>query len=113
MGRPDRALTATRQAGSAAAPWDRVDDERSRRAEVTLVTSDWEHIVQRHPYIGVGPSILLNAVADPDARVAGRVEREAWFYVRRAGPSAWIRVVVHYKEDRGTIVTAFPRRSFP
>ena len=62
---------------------------------------------------GLTPPPPGKAAPDPDARVAGRVEREAWFYVRRAGPSAWIRVVVHYKEDRGTIVTAFPRRSFP
>jgi hypothetical protein len=73
----------------------------------------WSHIVRRHPYIGVGREVILDTVARPDAIRAGHEPGEEWFYRRGAGPSTWIRVVVHYEQGRGLIVTAFPRRSFP
>ena len=56
---------------------------------------------------------IFGAVADPDRRVAGPEVGEEWFHSSGFGPSRWLRVVVHYEEDRGRIVTAFPRRSFP
>ena len=80
---------------------------------VVLRWPRWSHIRRRHPYIGVGPEAILDAVARPDARVHGPETGEEWFYRRGAGPSAWIRVVVHYEDERGQIATAFPRRSFP
>jgi len=54
----------------------------------------------------------MAAVREPDKRLSGLRPDEEWFY-REAGPSAFIRVVVHYDHDRGMIVTAFPRRHFP
>ena len=64
------------------------------------------------------------SVRDPDGRdvvltaerwahVLDRQPHEEWFYRRGAGPSFWIRVVVHYERGYGLVVTAFPRRSFP
>jgi hypothetical protein len=80
---------------------------------VVLSRERWAHILGEHPYIGVDRETLLKVVAAPDARVHGRRPGEEHFYRQGAGPSAWIRVVVHYERDRGLIVTAFPRRAFP
>jgi hypothetical protein len=80
---------------------------------VVLHRTRWSHVLVRHPYIGVEPEVILDAVARHDARIPGRESGEEWFYRRGAGPSAWIRVVVHYEHGRGVIATAFPRRAFP
>jgi hypothetical protein len=80
---------------------------------VVLPWARWQHIRRRHPDLGVPRRIVLGAVAHPDARYPGPAAGEEWFYARKAGPSAWLRVVVHYDGDRGLIATAFARRSFP
>jgi hypothetical protein len=36
-----------------------------------------------------------------------------WFYAAGVGPSRWLKVVVVYEGQRGFIVTAHARRSFP
>lgn len=81
--------------------------------EVILTDERWEHILDRHEYIGVGPDTVLGTVAQPDRRTLGHEEGEEWFYRHDAGPSAWIRVVVHYEHGHGRIATAFPRRTYP
>jgi len=43
----------------------------------------------------------------------GRHHGEEWFYLEGAGPSRWLKVVVHYEGKSGRIVTAFGRRSMP
>ena len=90
--------------------WETIDPDGR---VVTLTTERWEHVIAVHPDLDVQPQVLLNAVARPSARVPGRESNQEWFYRRGVGPSAWIRVVVHYEGDRGFIVTAFPRRVFP
>lgn len=90
--------------------WETLDPDGR---DVLLDLVGWAHILLRHPDLGVEPEVLLETVAQPDARSPGPQPSEEWFYRRGAGPSAWIRVVVHYERDRGLIVTAFPRRSFP
>ena len=50
-----------------------------------------------HPYVGVAPEDIVDAVARPDARMVGPGQFEEWFYREGAGPSAWIKVVVHYE----------------
>jgi hypothetical protein len=90
--------------------WETVDPEGRR---VVLSSERWRHICERHPYIDLGPEDVIGAVGQPDARVLGRTTYEEWFYREEAGPSRWIRVVVHYEGGRGFVVTAFPRRSLP
>ena len=90
--------------------WEATDPDGRR---VTLDAIRWEHISSSHPYLDVAPEAILHIVAAPDARIAGRRPAEEWFYRGGAGPTAWIKVVVHYEGDRGIIVTAFPRREFP
>ena len=83
------------------------------RRPVALDWPGWNHIQQEHPELDVPPEAVLSTVQEPDERIAGRRRGEEWFYRRGIGPSAWIKVVVHCEGDRGLIVTAFPRRSFP
>ena len=90
--------------------WETVDPDGR---EVALTDERLAHVLLQHPDLDVRPEVILNAVARPSARTPGRFEGEEWFYRRGSGPSGWIRVVVHYERDRGLIVTAFPRRSFP
>ena len=90
--------------------WETVDPD-SR--EVALDWQGWAHILAKHRDLAVAPSVVLRVVATPHERMPGRVATEEWFYRRGAGPSGWIKVVVHYEGARGLIVTAFARRSFP
>lgn len=90
--------------------WETTDPD-GRRA--VLAWSRWIHILRSHQDLDVEPEVILGIVAAPDERIFGRQPTEEWFYGRRGGPSAWIKVVVHYEGDRGVIVTAFPRRLFP
>jgi hypothetical protein len=80
---------------------------------VVLEWAGWSHIMRRHPYIAVTPVDVVAVVAQPDRRMRGPGETEEWFYARGLGRSTWLKVVVHYDEARGLVVTAFPRRSFP
>jgi hypothetical protein len=90
--------------------WEATDPDGRR---VTLQSSRWEHISTSHPYLDVEPETIMAVVAAPDERIACRQPAEEWFYRRGAGPTAWIKVVVHYEGDRGIVITAFPRRAFP
>jgi len=90
--------------------WETTDPDRRL---VVLDRPGWNHIQQKHPDLGVPPQAVLRVVGEPDERMAGRQRGEEWFYRRGTGPSTWIKVVVHYEGNRGLIVTAFPRRSFP
>ncbi len=80
---------------------------------VVLSWRRWHHIRGKHPDLDVPPEAVRSAVETPDERVAGRGAGEEWFYRHGAGPSSWVKVVVHYEQGRGLIATAFPRRSFP
>src|SRR5215208_3752208 len=86
-------------------------DPNGRAVELTL--QRWSHIAEGHPELHVTPTAILSIVAEPDRHTGGRRAGEEWFYGRDIGPSAWLRVVVHYERDRGRIITAFPRRAFP
>jgi hypothetical protein len=79
---------------------------------VVLEWEGWRHI-RGHRELDVSPEAILRVVAAPDERLAGRAPYEEWFYASGIGPSAWVKVVVHYEAARGLVITAFPRRSFP
>jgi len=90
--------------------WETVDPDGRR---VALTWSRWSHIRRKHRNLGIARDVLLDIVAAPDERISGREEGEEWFYRRGVGPSAWVKVVVHFDREHGVIATAFPRRSFP
>jgi len=72
---------------------------------VVLTFERWRHIVERHESLHRRNGEVLQAVADPEDRLQGRRPGEEWFYGRSAPPEKWIKVVVHFEEDRGQIVT--------
>ena len=80
---------------------------------VDLGAGRWSHIVDGHPELGPHLESVMRAVRAPDRKLSGRREGEEWFYLRGAGPSRWLKVVVHYEGGVGRIVTAFTRRSMP
>lgn len=90
--------------------WETADPEGRR---VVLTFGRWRHILDRHGELAGQRGAVLEAVAHPDERLPGRKPNEEWFYGRVARRNQWIRAVVHYEGDRGSIVTAFPRRSIP
>jgi hypothetical protein len=80
---------------------------------VDLSAERWAHIRDGHPELARHLESVARAVREPDQRLAGREVGEEWFYLAEAGPSRWLKVVVHYEGGRGQIVTAFARRSMP
>ena len=90
--------------------WETLDPEGRR---IVLDEEAWTHILFDHDDLGCSPRDILCAVEDPDRRIPGRESHEEWFYTYGIGPSRWVKVVAHYEEDAGRIVTAFARRSFP
>ncbi|MBV9819612.1 MAG: hypothetical protein JOZ07_14865 [Solirubrobacterales bacterium] len=102
-------------------------DPDGRRIELTI--ERWAHIVSEvtgHPELARYRDEVLRAVTaspgpprrplaprPPDEVQPGRRSNERWFFLRGAGPSRWLQVVVAYEEDRGWIVTAFGRRRDP
>lgn len=89
--------------------WEMVDPEGRR---VVLTFDRWRHILDEHGELELLREAVLRAVGQPDRRIPGRWADEEWFY-GRAGPSRWMKVVVHFDGEAGRIITAFPRRRFP
>jgi len=91
-----------------------VVDPDGRRVELT--DERWQHILvdpDGHPELADYQAQVMRAVQMPDERRSGRKSNEQWFFLRHAGPSRWLQVVVAYDHDRGWIVTAFGRRRDP
>jgi hypothetical protein len=86
-------------------------DPDGRRVELT--DERWGHIVERHPEIDGRDDDVLQAVREPDRRLAGTLVNEELYYAKTAAPSNWLKVVVAYAEGRGYIVTAHARKSMP
>jgi hypothetical protein len=83
---------------------------------VVLESSRWAHIIDRssgHPEMATLETEILEAVRAPDRFRVGHEPNEGWFYRADVGPSQWIKVVVIYEKDCGSIITAFPRRAYP
>ena len=56
---------------------------------------------------------ILAGLPSPSFRRRGRWPDEEWFYLEGFGPTRYAKVVVHYEQGEGRIVTVFPRRAFP
>jgi hypothetical protein len=83
---------------------------------VQLTSERWEHILVEpngHPELAGYQAEVMRAAHAPDERRPGRRSNEQWFFLRNAGPSRWLQVVVAYEGNRGWIVTAFARRRDP
>jgi len=107
-----------RSAGLPAAPFARIaamDETIDPLGRVVhLVEERWQHIVNGHPYMTPFRVEVLQAVEAPTDLIEQPRPGQDWFYLRDAGPSRWLKVVVAFDEDSvGSIRTAFPRRSKP
>ncbi len=81
---------------------------------VRLAEERWRHIVDGHPYMAPFRAEVLRAIAEPTELIEQPRPGQDWFYLRSAGPSRWLKVVVAFDEDSvGSIRTAFPRRDKP
>ena len=79
-----------------------------------LTTERWKHILDGHPELAMHEDGVLRAVEAPTEARPGREPGEEWFYLRDAGPSRWLKVVVLFEgSTKGRIITAFPRRRKP
>ena len=90
------------------------EDPDGRRVELTA--ERWAHVVDArtgHPELVSHQDAVLLAVQSPDLVRPGRRANESWFFLRAAGPSRWLQVVVAYEGQRGWIVTAFGRHRDP
>jgi hypothetical protein len=88
-----------------------VPDPEGRPVELT--EARWQHILDGHPELAAHQGEVLTAVSAPRHRRAGRSADEAWFYLATTRPSRWLKVVIRYSMGKGSVVTAFPRRSVP
>lgn len=79
-----------------------------------LTAEPWRHIVEGHPEIAAHEDEVLRAIEAPTEVLRGPAPDEGWFYLRDAGPSRWLKVVVLFEgPTSGRIITAFPRRRKP
>ncbi len=88
-----------------------IRDPRGR--DVELTADRWRHIIQGHPELAAHEEEIMRAIEAPTEALPGRTPDEEWFYLRDAGPSRWLKVVVVFQPTSGRIIAAFPRRRKP
>lgn len=88
-----------------------IRDYRGR--EVRLTEERWRHIVAGHPEMDGLELAVKRVVESPDKRHDGKRPSTEVLYRRNLGPAKWLAVVVAYGEDRGEVLTAYPRTKDP
>ncbi len=82
---------------------------------VVLHGHTWsEKIIRGHPEVAVHRDAVRRAVSAPDhvAPDSGSADRKR-FYLRGAGPSRWLVVVVSYEQTPARIISVFANRKDP
>jgi hypothetical protein len=90
--------------------WETTDPDGRR---IALSAERWLHILENHEELSDELDAILQGLAVPAIRRRGRWPDEEWFYLGGVGPTSFVKVVVHYENGEGRVVTAFPRRAFP
>ena len=80
---------------------------------VVLRAERRKHILDDHDELADGLDRILAGLPSPSFRRRGRWPDEEWFYLEGFGPTRYVKVVVHYEQGEGRIVTVFPSRAFP
>ncbi len=82
---------------------------------VVLLDAVWrKKIVRDHPEMSAHLAAVLRAVVAPDHAASDLVfAQRTRYYVRGAGPSQWLLVVVSYEQRPARIVSAFANRKDP
>lgn len=73
-----------------------------------------EKMLRDHPELAAHLNDVLRAVSSPDHQVPDPTfERRRRFYLRDAGPSRWLLVVVSYEQEPARVISAFGNRKDP
>jgi len=71
-------------------------------------------ILRDHPELGSHLAAVLRAVAEPNRVLPDPVyEQRRRHYLRGAGPSRWLLVVVSYEQESARVISAFGNRKDP
>lgn len=71
-------------------------------------------VLRDHPELALHFADVLRAVAEPDHVLPDPVyERRKRHYLRGAGPSRWLLVVVSYEQEPARVISAFGNRKDP
>jgi hypothetical protein len=73
-----------------------------------------EKILRDHPELASHLADVLRAIAEPDRVLPDPVyEGRRRHYLRGAGPSRWLLVVVSYEQEPARVISAFGNRKDP
>lgn len=95
---------------------DLAGEARDPVGERVVVLADlWEDkILRDHPELASHLHDVLRAIAAPDHVLADPVyEGRRRHYLRGAGPSRWLLVVVSYEQELARVISAFGNRKDP
>ncbi len=83
--------------------------------QVVLLGRVWRSkVLDDHPELEAHVDAVLHAVEAPDHTAADPVyEHRQRYYLRAAGPSRWLLVVVSYEQEPARIISAFGNRKGP
>ena len=71
-------------------------------------------VLRGHPELAPHLADVLRAVAEPDRVLPDPVYEGRWrHYLRGAGPSRWLLVVVSYEQEPARVISAFGNRKDP
>lgn len=82
---------------------------------VVVPAALWEEkILRDHPELAPHLADVLRAITEPDRVLPDPVyERRRRYYLRGAGPSRWLLVVVSYEQEPARLISAFGNRKDP
>jgi len=95
---------------------DPVGEARDPDGVRVVVPADlWrEKILRDHPELASHLADVLKAIAEPDRILPDPVyEGRRRYYLREAGPSRWLLVVVSYEQEPARMISAFGNRKDP
>jgi hypothetical protein len=73
-----------------------------------------DKVLRDHPELEPHLADVLRAVAEPDHIAVDPVyEQRRRHYLRGAGPSRWLAVVVSYEQEPARVISAFGNRKDP
>jgi hypothetical protein len=84
-------------------------------ARVVVPYELWhDKVLRDHPELALHFDDVLRAVAEPDRVLPDPVyEQRHRHYLRGAGPSRWLLVVVSYEQEPARVISAFGNRKDP
>lgn len=73
-----------------------------------------EKVMRDHPELGPHLADVLHAISEPDLVTPDQIfDGRRRHYLRNAGPSRWLLVVLSYEQEPARLITAFANRKDP